>query len=91
MTVCAEEQALKLYDVQNFDVIHFVRLGFAPGECEFVSKVSSFSPVLAIAELNIVQQQGNDGEEEEKKDEGENQGAAVTTTATGVIRLVKVE
>ena len=56
MTVCAEEQALKLYDVQNFDVIHFVRLDFAPGECEFVSKVSSFSPVLAIAELKIVQQ-----------------------------------
>ena len=90
MTVCAEEQALKLYDVQNFDVIHFVKLGFAPGECEFVSKVSSFSPVLAIAELNIMQQQG-EGEEEEKKDEDYNRGEAVTTTATGIIRLVKVE
>jgi len=37
--------------VLNFDVIHFMRLGFAPGECEFVSKASSFTPILAIAEL----------------------------------------
>ena len=72
VTVCAEEQSLKLYDVQNFDVIHFVRLGFAPGECEFVSKVSSFTPVLAIAELNVVPQRDtpkNEEEEEEKKDD----------------------
>ena len=42
---------MKLFDVVNFDVIHFVRLGFAPGPCDFVSKVSSFSPILAIAEM----------------------------------------
>ena len=46
-----EEQAVKLFDVVNFDVIHFLRLGFAPKVCYFVSKVSSFSPVLAISEV----------------------------------------
>ena len=51
VTVCQQEQLVKLYDVVNFDVIHFMRLGFAPGECAFVSKVSNFTPVLAIAQL----------------------------------------
>jgi len=51
VTVCQQEQSVKLYDVLNFDVIHFMRLGFAPGECEFVSKASSFTPILAIAEM----------------------------------------
>lgn len=35
----------------NFDVIHFLKLDFVPGVCEFVSKVSSFTPILAVAEL----------------------------------------
>ena len=50
-TVCELEQSVKLFDVLNFDVIHFFKLGFAPGECDFVSKLSSFSPILAICEL----------------------------------------
>lgn len=48
-TVCESEQAVKLFDVLNFDVIHFMRLDFAPGECEFVCKATSFTPILAIA------------------------------------------
>ena len=50
-TVSELEQSVKLFDVLNFDVIHFFKLGFAPGECDFVSKLSSFSPILAICEL----------------------------------------
>ena len=52
ITVCAQEQSFKLFDVLNFDVIHFMRLGFAPGDCAFVSKVTSFTPILAVAELS---------------------------------------
>lgn len=51
VTVCETEQTLKLFDVLNFDVIHFFKLGFSPGDCAFVSKVNSFSPVLAVAEI----------------------------------------
>ena len=75
VTVCQEEQSIKLFDVPNFDVIHFIRVGFAPGECDFVSKVTSFSPILAVAELPI-----NGGEDPEAK-----------ASAAGAIRLVKVE
>ena len=38
-------------------MIHFIKLGFAPGDCEFVSKVNSFSPVLAVAELPAEEEQ----------------------------------
>ena len=48
---------MKLYDVQNFDVIHFIRLDFSPGECEFVSKLSNFSPILAVVELQTLQEE----------------------------------
>lgn len=51
VTVCGTEQTLKLFDVLNFDVIHFFKLGFSPGDCAFVSKVNSFSPILAVAEI----------------------------------------
>ena len=84
MTVSDQEKALKLYDVQNFDVIHFIRLDFHPGECEFVSKVSNFSPILAIVELP--------GRNEENKEEQAAEEAKVDDEAgQGAIRLVKVE
>ena len=41
---------MKLFDVVSFDIMHMVKLGFVPTVCEFVHKVSSFSPVLAIGE-----------------------------------------
>ena len=41
---------MKLFDVVNFDIIHMAKLGFIPTVCEFVNKVSSFSPLLAIGE-----------------------------------------
>lgn len=34
-------------------MIHFVKVGFVPGECEFVSKLASFTPLLAVAELAL--------------------------------------
>ena len=79
VTVCAQEQTVKLFDVQNFDVIHFMRLGFAPGECEFVSKVSSFTPILAVAELS------SPPSEESQEDQ------AAVELVQGAIRLLKVE
>ena len=41
---------MKLFDVVNFDIMHMAKLGFIPTVCEFVNKVSSFSPLLAIGE-----------------------------------------
>ena len=52
VTICAQEQSVKLFDVLNFDVIHFMQVGFTPGECEFVNKVSNFTPILAVAEIS---------------------------------------
>ena len=36
-TVCGQERSIKLFDTLNFDVIHFLRLDFSPGVCEFVT------------------------------------------------------
>ena len=68
----------------NFDVIHFFKLDFAPGECDFVSKVSSFSPILAVCELPRVSEEIKEGEEQAATEQQEN-------TPSGAIRLVKVE
>ena len=43
---------MKLFDVASFDVIHILKLSFVPSVCEFVHKITSFSPLLAIAEFN---------------------------------------
>ena len=43
---------MKLFDVSSFDVIHILKLDFVPSVCEFVHKVTSFSPLLAIADAN---------------------------------------
>lgn len=43
---------MKLFDVASFDVIHIVKLSFVPTVCEFVHKMTSFSPLLAIGEFN---------------------------------------
>lgn len=50
-TVCPLEQSLKLFDVASFDVIHILKLDFIPSVCEFVHKPTSFSPLLAVADL----------------------------------------
>ena len=55
-------------------------MGFAPGECDFVSKLSSFSPILAICELPVEKETPEEGKEPEEAD-----------STTGAIRLVKVE
>ena len=75
--MCEQEQSLKLFDVLNFDVIHFARLDFAPGECCFVSKVASFSPILAVAQIPQQAEDGESGDDLLRQE--------------GVIRLVKVE
>jgi peptidylprolyl isomerase domain and WD repeat-containing protein 1 len=49
-TVCSKDQALKVFDVLNFDLMHMIRLKFVPDMCEFIHKASSFSSVIAITQ-----------------------------------------
>lgn len=49
-TVCGKDQALKIFDVVNFDLMHMIKLKFVPELCEFIHKASIFSSVIAITQ-----------------------------------------
>jgi peptidylprolyl isomerase domain and WD repeat-containing protein 1 len=49
-TVCSKDQALKVFDVVNFDLMHMIKLKFVPELCEFINKHSSFSYIIAITQ-----------------------------------------
>jgi len=51
-TVCAIDMTFKLFDVINFDLIHMVKLTFAPSICSFIEKSNQFSPLLAVGEVD---------------------------------------
>lgn len=42
------DNSLKIFDVANFDLIHFVKLKFSPNLVEFIAKQSAFSSVVAV-------------------------------------------
>ena len=44
--------SFKLFDVLNFDLIHMVKLTFAPSICSFIEKSNQFSPLLAVGEVD---------------------------------------
>lgn len=44
--------SFKLFDVLNFDLIHMVKLTFAPSICSFIEKANQFSPLLAVGEVD---------------------------------------
>jgi peptidylprolyl isomerase domain and WD repeat-containing protein 1 len=49
-TVSATDNSLKIFDLANFDQIHFIKLKFtAPSQVEFISKPSAFTSVVAVA------------------------------------------
>ncbi len=50
-TVCSKDQALKIFDVLNFDLMHMIRLKFVPELCEFINKHSSFSSIIAVTQF----------------------------------------
>ena len=43
---------MKIFDVVNFDLMHLIKLKFAPDLCEYIHKSSSFSSILAISQHN---------------------------------------
>jgi peptidylprolyl isomerase domain and WD repeat-containing protein 1 len=38
MTVSTSDNSVKIFDVQNFDLIHMIRFDFTPGACEFIDQ-----------------------------------------------------
>ena len=51
LATTASDKAYKVFDVLSFDMIHWVRLDFVPGACEWLGGGSSRSrPLLAIAD-----------------------------------------
>ena len=49
-TCSSKDESLKIFDVLNFDMIHFIKLKFIPFHCEFVSKINDPSIVIAVTE-----------------------------------------
>ena len=47
-TVATKDQSLKIFDVANFDLMHMIKLKFAPELCEFINKQSAFGILLAV-------------------------------------------
>lgn len=46
-TCSYKDESLKIFDISNFDMIHFIKLSFIPLHCEFISK--TINPDLQVA------------------------------------------
>jgi len=44
------DKTVKIYDVQGFDMINMLKIGFVPATCEFVSRQGQAQVLLAISE-----------------------------------------
>ena len=49
-TCSSKDESLKIFDILNFDMIHFVKLKFVPFQCEFVSKINDPCILIALSE-----------------------------------------
>lgn len=49
--MCPKDQALKVYDVVNFDQMHIIKLKFVPELCEFIQNHTSFGSVIAVTQF----------------------------------------
>nr|XP_039258573.1 peptidylprolyl isomerase domain and WD repeat-containing protein 1-like [Styela clava] len=50
MCTVAEDQAMKVFDVINFDMINMIKLGYTPSVCEWIMSPGSHLPAVAVAE-----------------------------------------
>ena len=71
-TSCAQEQSIKVFDVENFDLINMIKVNFVPTHLAFVSKATTFAPLLAVAEQDATTLRLLYAEQQlkEKKNEG---------------------
>ena len=49
-TCSSKDESLKIFDILNFDMIHFIKLKFVPFHCEFVSKINDPCILIALTE-----------------------------------------
>lgn len=49
-TCSYKDESLKIFDISNFDMIHFIKLNFVPYHCEFISKVKNPNLEVALSE-----------------------------------------
>jgi peptidylprolyl isomerase domain and WD repeat-containing protein 1 len=49
-TCSSKDESLKIFDVLNFDMIHFIKLKFVPYHCEIVSKINDPCLLIALSE-----------------------------------------
>lgn len=49
-TCSFKDESLKIFDISNFDMIHFIKLSFQPYHCEFISKVKDPNLFIAVSE-----------------------------------------
>ena len=51
MATCSfKDESLKIFDVNNFDMILYIKLNFVPLLCEFVSKIDDADIIVAVTE-----------------------------------------
>jgi peptidylprolyl isomerase domain and WD repeat-containing protein 1 len=51
-SVSPKDQSLKVFDVANFDLMHFLKLKFEPNLCEFIHRQSAFGALVAVTQAN---------------------------------------
>jgi len=51
-TCSSKDDALKIFDILNFDMIHFMKLEFTPYLCEFLNKSNNPELILVVTEKN---------------------------------------
>ena len=49
-TCSSKDDALKIFDILNFDMIHFMKLKFTPYICEFINTFNHPELILAVTE-----------------------------------------
>jgi len=52
LATSAADKGLKIFDVQSFDMIHWIKLDYTPGPCEWIGGSSSSRALLACADAN---------------------------------------
>eukprot|EP01052_Picozoa_sp_SAG31_P010361 SAG31_NODE_566_length_14037_cov_32.372148_9_plen_553_part_00 len=50
LATVSSDRSLKIYDVQNFDMISMLKLGYLPGACQWVSKKGAADGLVAVSE-----------------------------------------
>ena len=53
LATSAADKGLKIFDVQSFDMIHWIKLGYTPGPCEWIGGSSSSRSLLACADAEV--------------------------------------